>query len=100
MFIFKMIRWHKKTFKNTTDTEQLEKVKEEINEYIKAFEEYTKAKGKRKKDACKRRMLEELIDVIIASINCTRYPEIRKKILVKMEINRHRTFKNNHHIGD
>lgn len=97
--IYKIISWHKKTFKSTSSAEQLDKVKSEINEYSEAVWDYTQARSPARKFACKRHADEELIDVIISSINCMRYPEIRERVKVKMEINKHRTFKNNHHIG-
>lgn len=97
--IYKILDWHKKNLSETTYTEQLDKVKSEINEYTEAFGDYTQARSPARKIACKRHADEELTDVIIASINCMRYPEIREQVKVKMEINKHRTFKNNHHIG-
>ena len=96
--IYKILRWHKKVCKNTTYAEQLEKVVEEVREYDEAFENYIKARGRSKKLFTKTKLDEELTDIIIASINCMRYPEIREKVKVKMAINEHRTFKNNHHI--
>lgn len=97
--IYKIISWHKKIFRDCTYTEQLDKVSEEIREYTEALENYIKARGRLKKIFTKSKLDEELTDVIIASINCMRYPEIRERVNVKMEINKHRTFKNNHHIG-
>lgn len=98
--ILKIIRWHIRTLPKTKPSEQLEKVRGEINEYIDAFNDYTKARNPTRRKKCKRHMEEELIDVIISSINCMRYKEIREKVAVKMAINRHRTFEKNHHIGD
>ena len=96
--ILKIHKWHKRTFPETTYTEQLNKVREEIREYNEAFENYVKARGRIKKIYTKASLEGELTDIIIASINCMRYPEIRDRVRVKMAENEHRTFKNNHHI--
>ena len=96
--IFKILRWHKKVFENTTYTEQLNKVREEVREYNVAFDEYVKAKSKFKRIYTKANVDGELTDIIIASINCMRYPEIRDRVKAKMSENKHRTFKHNHHI--
>lgn len=96
--IYKMLKWHKKTFPNTTHSQQLDKVKSEIYEFTDAFEEFTQARNPKRRESCYRHASEELIDVIISSINSMRYPEVRELVKVKMQINKHRTFKNNHHI--
>lgn len=97
--IYKIHKWHKNTFPQTSYTEQLEKVCEEVREYNEAFEKYIKARGRIRKYYTKANLDGELTDIIIASINCMRYPEIRDRVKVKMAENKHRTFKNNHHIG-
>lgn len=97
--IYKIIRWHKKTFPETTHSEQMDKVISEIHEFIEEYEKFTKARSCNRRNIYYRKASGELIDVIIASINCMRYPEIREQVRVKMEINKQRTFKNNHHIG-
>ena len=96
--IYKILSWHKKTFPHTSYTEQLEKVCEEVREYNDALDKYIKARGRLKKIYTKANLDGELIDIIIASINCMRFPEIRERVKVKMAENEHRTFKNNHHI--
>ena len=96
--IYKILKWHKKVFRNTTFTEQLNKVCEEVREYNEALDDYIKAKGRLKVIYTKAKLDGELTDIIIASINCMRYPEIRDRVKVKMAENKHRTFKNNHHI--
>lgn len=96
--IFKILSWHKKNFPDTTYKEQLNKVAEEVKEYNTEFENYIHSRHPKKKIFCRQRIDEELTDIIIASINCMRYPEIRERVKVKMAINEHRTFKHNHHI--
>lgn len=96
--LYKIQKWHKKNFPKTTYKEQLNKVTEEIREYNIELDGYIHSRNRQKKNYCARRIDEELTDIIIASINCMRYPEIREKVKVKMAINEHRTFKNNHHI--
>lgn len=96
--IWKIIKWNFKTFPNTTPLQQLDKVQEEIGEFVEAFINLTQARSKTRRDYWERRTDEEIIDVIISAINCMRYPEIREKVRIKMEINKHRTYVNNHHI--
>lgn len=96
--ILKIHKWHKKTFPNTTHSEQMDKVISEIYEFTKEFDDFTKARSSKRRGVLYRRATSELIDVIIASINCMRYPEVREMVAVKMSINKQRTFVNNHHI--
>lgn len=85
--IYKILRWHKKTFPNFTWAEQLEKVCEESIEFPEAtfFKSGEEA-------------LKEGADVIISSIGALRYEEIWDLVEEKMEENKQRTWKNGHHI--
>lgn len=94
--IAKIWHWHKKTFPNYTATGQTLKLKGEINEYEEAFNKFTKTHGKTKWRWNKKTQ-EELVDVIISSINAMRFEEIRQEVNKKMEINYNRTWKGGHH---
>ena len=85
--IYKIIRWHKKTFPNFTWSEQFQKICEESIEFV----EETLFKSDDK-------ALEEGADVIISSLGALRYPEVWGLVEEKMTENKKRTWKNGHHI--
>lgn len=84
--IFKILHWHKKTFKNYTASKQMQKIVEEIFEWESEFLKYNTE-----------RELEELTDVIIASIGAMRFKEVREMVQEKMKANQKRRWKNGHH---
>lgn len=86
--IYKIMRWHKKTFPDFTAERQAEKIGEEILEWDREF-----FIG----DSIEKE-LEELTDVIIASIGSLRFPEIWDFIDEKMKKNKQRKWKNGHHV--
>lgn len=94
--VYKVLRWHKKTFPNVTYKEQTAKRQEGIYEWIEAFEKYTKDKRKVKKYCAEM----EWADTIIAGIGCLRFKKTRSDIDDKMVANRKRVFKNNHHVEE
>ena len=96
--VYKILKWHDKTFDITAD-EQKAKLKSEIDEFNKAKANYIKAAYVRK-PKYKKFVDDEMTDVIIASINCLKYPDFYERVAVKHNINTHRSWKNNHHIGD
>lgn len=98
-----VLDWHKKTFPNTTEAEQILKVEEEYNEYMECLID-----TKLRKYA-----MEEKADLIISLIalayrynnnlaeialsgkfNKSSIPAVHKKL----EMNKKRKWKNNHHI--
>ena len=85
--IYKIMRWHKKTFPEYTWNKQFEKICEESIEFPEAsfFKSGEEA-------------LEEGADVIIASIGALRFPETWELIDEKMKKNKQRIWKNGHHI--
>lgn len=85
--IYKILRWHKKTFPDFTVWKQFEKICEESIEFENEsfFGDDEKA-------------LEEGADVIIASIGALRFPEVWDLVDEKMKINKQRTWENGHHI--
>lgn len=91
--IYKIMSWHKKTFPFFSDVGQQKKVRDEAKELIDAFDKFTRRGGERNQE----RVNEELSDVIIASVNAMRYPEIRKEVLKKMKENKKRSWKNGQH---
>lgn len=86
--IFKILRWHKRTFKEFTAQKQAEKIAEEILEWDREFfigNDIDKE-------------FEELADVIIASVCALRFSENMEFVAEKMEKNKKRVWKNGHHI--
>jgi hypothetical protein len=94
--IYKIWRWHEKTF-DLTAHDQKQKLISEITEFNEAKAKYIKSPYPRR-PKYKHAVDEELIDVIIAGINCLKYPEIYERVAVKHSINTHRTWKGNHHV--
>jgi len=88
--IYKILRWHKKTFPNMTGTKQLTKLGEEILEYEEAMffqgdEEFE----------------QETADVIIAVLGSLRFDYPWELVDEKMAINYKRKFDDNgHHVED
>ena len=91
--IFKIMRWHKKTFPYFNGIGQKKKVRDEIYEFVEAFEKYTRRGG----ENYQRRVNEELVDVIIASINTMRFADVRHEVAKKMKENKQRSWKNGQH---
>lgn len=91
--IYKIMIWHKKTFPFFSDVGQKKKVRDEARELVEAFDKFTRHGTERNQE----RVNEELSDVIIASINAMRYPNIRKEVLKKMKENYKRSWKNGQH---
>ena len=89
--IFKILRWHKKTFPQIDYERQTEKIGEEILEWDREFfigDDESKE-------------LEELTDVIIASLGAMRYKEVRALVQDKMKENYKRKWdKNGHHVEE
>lgn len=85
--VFKIARWHKKTFPKYEADRQIQKICEESIEFQEAyfFKDSDEA-------------LEEAADVIIASIGAMRFKDIRELVNKKMKKNRRRVWKNGHHI--
>lgn len=93
---YKILRWHKKTFKKATNVTQCSKIREESYELTEAFNNY---QSKPKKNNSYKVDLETA-DVIISSICGMRFPEIRAMVDTKMIANYKRKWDNNHHIKD
>ena len=89
--IYHILKWHKRTFPYFTCHMQQEKLAGEIREWEDALEHYIKTRNGGQNVA------EELADIEIAATNLYRYPEIRKLIIQKMEINRQRIWRNGQH---
>lgn len=94
--IYKIMSWHKKIFPEFDSACQKIKIHGEINEFVDEFEIFTQSSPRQSKTQ-HNKVEEELIDVIIASINAMRYKDIRDKVNQKMKINRQRRWKNGQH---
>lgn len=77
--VYKVLRWHKKTFPNVTYKEQTAKRRDEIHEWIDAFDKYTKDKRKVKKYCAEM----EWADTIIAGIGCLRFKKHVRILTIK-----------------
>lgn len=97
--IYKIWKWHEKTFKDLSLSEQKGKFNSEVNEYLAAKKAYNKSPYVRKPKYSPA-VAEETADVIIAGLNLLKYPEIFERVAIKHNQNTHRTWKNNHHIGN
>ena len=97
--ICKIWKWHKKTFPGLTVNEQATKLRTEVKEYIAARKSYDKSPYPRKPNYSPA-LQEETADVIIAGINCLRYPEIYESVAVKHAKNTHRTWEGMQHVDD
>ena len=97
ILFYKIWRWHSKTFPATTELDQKQKLVSEITEFNEAKAKYIKSPYPRR-PKYKYAVDNELIDVIIAGINCLKYPEIFERVAVKHNINTHRTWKGDHHV--
>lgn len=96
--IYKIWRWHERTFKNLPMSEQRNKLKSEIAEFNKAKAKYIKSPFPRRPKYVTE-MNDELTDVIIAAINCLKYPDFFERVAVKHNVNTHRTWKGTHHVS-
>jgi len=99
VLVYKIWKWHDKTFPEATVLNQREKLIGEIAEFEDAKAKYIKSPYPRR-PKYKVAVDNELIDVIIAGINCLKYPDIYERVAVKHEINTHRTWKGTHHVSD
>ena len=93
--VYKILKWHNKTFPYLPMEAQKKKLNNEINEFIDAKEKYTRSRRYKLKNEME--LLEEMSDVIIAGINCLRYPDFFERVAVKHNINTHRTWKGIQH---
>lgn len=85
--------WHEKTFPEFSAKDQELKLGEEIGEYRAAIDTLIATRLQSDLEKIK----GELADVIIATVNLLRYPEIQTLVKTKMAINKQRTWKDGHH---
>ena len=97
ILIYKIWKWHDKIFPEATKIDQKNKLISEIAEFNEAKAKYIKSPYPRR-PKYKTAVDDELIDVIIAGINCLKYPEVYERVAVKHNINIHRTWKGDHHV--
>ncbi len=91
--VYKVLRWHEKTFLEFTAKDQEMKLGEEISEYSAAIDTLIATGLQSDLEKIK----EELADVIIAAGNLLRFPEIQTLVKTKMAANKQRTWKDGHH---
>lgn len=97
--VYKIWKWHNKTFPDLKMIEQRNKLKSEIDEFNQAKARFVKSPYPRRPKYVTA-MNDELTDVIIASINCLKYPDFYERVAVKHNINTHRTWKGTHHVSN
>ena len=95
--VYKILKWHDHTFKDLPMSEQKQKLIGEIAEFNEAKAKYIKSPYPRR-PKYKYAVDNELIDVIIAGINCLKYPDFYERVAVKHNQNTHRTWKGTHHV--
>lgn len=93
--VYKIIRWHKKTFKISYE-QQRDHFESEMLEWQSAFLSYMTEKSDKNLDD----LNMERADVIISGINLLRFPEARALVHKKMNINKKRKWKNDRHVED
>jgi len=98
VLVYKILKWHDRTFKDLPMSEQKQKLIGEIAEFNEAKAKYIKSPYPRR-PKYKYAVDGELIDVIIAGINCLKYPDFYERVAVKHNINTHRTWKGDHHVS-
>ena len=99
VLVYKILKWHNKTFPTERFIDQKGKLISEIDEFNEARAKYIKSPYPRR-PKYKFAVDEELVDVIISGINLLKYPETFERVYVKHNINKQRKWKNNHHTGD
>ena len=95
--VYKIWKWHDRTFKDLPMSEQKQKLIGEIAEFNEAKAKYIKSPYPRR-PKYKYAVDNELIDVIIAGINCLKYPDFYERVAVKHNQNTHRKLKGMHHV--
>ncbi|MCH5201889.1 MAG: hypothetical protein J1F17_01655 [Oscillospiraceae bacterium] len=98
LLVYRILKWHKKTFPEYTICQQEEKLFVEAREAFDALEDITKAKSKHRQEICAKHIQEEIADMIIAGINLLRFKESRQDVIAKMNINEKRNWKNGQHM--
>lgn len=96
---YKIIKWHDKTFPDADSLAQRSKLAEEIREYNNAMKNFTKSPYPRRKNYIDA-VNEEMVDIIIAAINCLKYPDFFERVAVKHAKNTHRKWIGTHHKGE
>jgi NTP pyrophosphatase (non-canonical NTP hydrolase) len=91
--VYKILKWHKKTFPNHNYYNQRKHHVSEMHEWMEAMRDYTKRKSK----INQKHLTEEQADVIISGISLLRFDEAFKSVQDKMAINYTRTWINDHH---
>lgn len=91
--VYKILRWHKKTFPKHTYLDQRKHHVSEMHEWMEAMRNYTRCKSQKHKEHLK----EEQADVIISGIALLRFDEAFKSVQDKMKINHKRLWIDGHH---
>jgi NTP pyrophosphatase (non-canonical NTP hydrolase) len=91
--VYKILKWHKKTFPDHTYYDQRKHHVSEMHEWMEAMRNFTKRKTATNKNHLK----EEQADVIISGIALLRFNESFQSVIDKMEINYGRTWEDDHH---
>lgn len=95
--VYKILRWHKRTFPKHTYLDQRKHHIDEMHEWMQAMRDLSKAKHPTKRANLKEHLKEEQADVIISGINLLRFDTAFKSVQKKMNKNYTRTWNNDHH---
>lgn len=91
--VYKILRWHKKTFPDHTYFDQRKHHVSEMHEWMEAMRNFTKRKSEKNRAELKK----EQADVIISGINLLRFDEAYQSVIDKMEENYKRLWIDGHH---
>lgn len=91
--VYKILRWHKKTFPKHTYLDQRKHHVSEMHEWMEAMRNYTRCKSQKNREHLK----EEQADVIISGISLLRFDEAFNSVQDKMKINHQRLWIDGHH---
>lgn len=94
--IYKIWKWHDRTFKDLPLEQQQLKFAKEVDEYKEAKKAFNKSPYPNKTKYSPQ-VLEETADIIISGLNLLKYPDIFERVAVKHSINTHRTWEGTQH---
>lgn len=91
--VYKILKWHKKTFPKHTYLDQRKHHVDEMHEWMSAMRDYARCNSKKNHQ----HLVEEQADVIISGINLLRFDKAFNSVVDKMNKNYTRTWDNDHH---
>jgi hypothetical protein len=93
ILVYKILKWHKKTFPDHTYIKQRKHHVSEMHEWMEAMRNFTKCKSEKNRAELKK----EQADVIISGLNLLRFEEAYQSVIDKMQENYKRLWIDGHH---